>query len=112
MAIRRSAAILLVLALFASEMGLCAGWSNSSHERMACCQRAGSDCGSVSADDCCANGEQRQNIEGASAVVVFSPLIASSFLSITASIQQPFDSQSASLADRPDTYLLDSVFRI
>jgi hypothetical protein len=111
MATRRTPALLLILAIWANGMALCAGWAGSPAERMACCERMGSECGSVSADDCCANGEQRQNIEGAPAVVVAPPLAASGLL-IAASVRQSLGSHSSSLADRPDTYLLDSVFRI
>lgn len=111
MAVRRVFAVLLIAAAFATDPTLCAGWSNSAADRMACCKRGGGSCASVSADDCCADGEQRQNIEGASAVVVPSPLIASSVLSVTASVRQPLG-PSSSRVDRADTYLLDSVFRI
>jgi hypothetical protein len=111
MAVRRVFAVLLIAAACATDPTLCAGWSNSAADRMACCKRGGG-CTSVSADDCCANGEQRQNIEGAFAVVIPAPLLASGFLPISSSVRQPLDSESSSLADRPDTYLLDSVFRI
>jgi hypothetical protein len=79
---------------------------------MACCAREGAACGSVSADDCCADGEQRQNIEGAPGLLVASPAVTSWVLPVAAPVQRPHTSHSESLADRPHTYLLDSVFRI
>lgn len=114
MAVRRIFAVLLIAAAFAADPTLCGGWSHSAADRMACCQRGGG-CASVSADECCANSEQRQNVESASAIV-FAPLVATPGLwtlwTMTASVRLPFDSQSLPLAERPATYLLDSVFRI
>ena len=42
---------------------LCDGWSADASGRAACCERMASRCATWSADDCCAQGEQRQNRE-------------------------------------------------
>jgi predicted cupin superfamily sugar epimerase len=112
MAVRRIFAVLLISAAFATDPTLCGGWSNSAADRMACCKRAGSSCASVSADDCCADGEQRQNVESPSALVTATRPIASEVLLVASTLLPSFYFDSFSLTDRHDTYLLDSVFRI
>ncbi len=69
---RRLIAIVLlsVTAPLTYASALCAGWSGSAAERMACCERAEAGCASVAADECCADGEQRQNQETVTAVPV------------------------------------------
>jgi hypothetical protein len=42
---------------------LCDGWSSDAAGRAACCARMETHCATWSADDCCAQGEQRQNRE-------------------------------------------------
>ena len=112
LAVRRVAAVLLLAAL--APFGLvadCAGWSPSQAERMACCQREGADCASVSPDDCCSDQEQRQNQEkpvtcvafGATQLAVLPAVIPTTVPRILAAVLS---------ADRQTPYLLDSVLRI
>ena len=90
----------------------CVGWSGSTAERMECCQQKGADHPSASADDCCAAGEQRQNLEMAAVVVVTPAVTVSHPMPLMPPPPQSFILDPRSLAERPDTYLLDSVFRI
>jgi hypothetical protein len=112
--LRRLVAItlLVVMAPVAYAAATCVGWSGSAAERMACCQRQGTDHPSASADDCCAAGEQRQNVETAVVVVVMPAVTVWHAAPALAPPPQSFLFDPRSLAERPDTYLLDSVFRI
>ena len=113
-AVRRLAAIALLLlmtpVIYAG--AVCAGWSASAAERLACCQRSGDACATLSADDCCAEGEQRQNLEQVVAVPITRSNAVSYFIPRTSPRPRSFVSDPVSLTDRPDTYLLDSVFLI
>jgi hypothetical protein len=40
---------------------LCEGWAGDAEQRAACCARMQQHCATWSSDDCCADGEQRQN---------------------------------------------------
>lgn len=112
--LRRTAALLLLLAWMpvAHATAVCAGWSASAAERMACCQRDASGCASVFADRCCADGEQRHNVEACAATPAVTDSVQSESVALlTVHLRaQPADPRS--LATRPATYLLDSVFRI
>jgi hypothetical protein len=60
MFVQRVFAAALLAALFAPPcFGVCAGWTSSADDRMACC----ADKGRNEADTCCASGEGRQNAE-------------------------------------------------
>ena len=90
----------------------CGGWSRTPSERMACCQAAAGHCAAISADDCCAGSEQRQNFDSVVMVLVAPEEPTAGLL-----LPTPPTSRPAALADRqrigrPDTYLLDSVFLI
>lgn len=105
-------ALLVVMAPVTYAAAACAGWSNSAAERMACCQRSNHGCDSLAADGCCADGEQRQNAEHVSAILITPGRMLSH--PVPAALRQPrsFVSDPVSLTSRPDTYLLDSVFLI
>jgi hypothetical protein len=56
-----AAAVGLLTTLIAAPcLGVCAGWSASHHERMACC----ADKAENEADACCASGEAQQSTDG------------------------------------------------
>jgi hypothetical protein len=58
--LRRAFAIPLLTALVVAPcLGVCAGWTASAHDRMACC----ADKARNEADACCASGEGRQNAD-------------------------------------------------
>ena len=103
---------LTVMAPVGHAVVACSGWSGSATQRMACCGSAGDGCAAVRADDCCAHGETRQNIETTS-VIAISPGDSLSERVVPAippvrSLRQAL----RPLAERPDTYLLDSAFLI
>ena len=90
----------------------CAGWSSSAAERHACCERPGSGCASISADECCAASEGRQHLETVTLAVVTPGAAVSQPVPPFAAPPRSFVRDPRSLAERPDTYLLDSVFLI
>jgi len=91
---------------------VCSGWSGSASERMACCHTAAGHCAAVSADDCCADAEQRQHAD-AVAIVLVSPGETTAGLLIPAQrIQRASALAHRQATGRPATYLLDSVFLI
>lgn len=102
---------LMVMGPGAHAAAACGGWSGSAAARMACCQAA-DHCAAISADDCCADGEQRQNVESAPLIVVAPP----TGVSATPAVRPPVRRASAAVHQtapgRPDTYLLHSVFLI
>ena len=110
----RAAALLLLLATMpvAHATAVCAGWSASAAERMACCERDASGCASVSADGCCADGEQRQNVETPATAVAAADSVQSESIALLTFDRRASPADPRSLATRPATYLLDSVFRI
>lgn len=79
---------------------------------MACCRQDSAGCASLSPDDCCAAGEQRQNVETlvTEAPIVDQPLVGRGSLIRLAPRAAADDARSET--DRSATYLLDSVFRI
>jgi hypothetical protein len=103
--------LLMMLSPLTYAGAACAGWSGAPGDRMACCQRAAG-CASVSADDCCAEGEQRQNLEQVAAALITSGATVSQRLHAAAPRPQCFVPDPLSLTGRPATYLLDSVFLI
>ena len=111
---RRIAALLLLLATLpvAHATAVCAGWSASAAERMACCERGASGCASVSADRCCADGEQRQNVETPAAIIAAADSEHSESIAVLTLDRRASPADPRALATRPATYLLDSVFRI
>jgi hypothetical protein len=104
--------VLLVVGPTTYAAAACAGWSNSAAERMACCQAVAGHCAAISADDCCAAGEQRQNLEGVAIVAVPSDEGRGSLLTIPAPAPRAAETGHRAIPGRPDTYLLDSVFLI
>lgn len=110
---RAIAVAMLFLFLGASRATmLCVGWAGSATERMACCQRESSPCASLSPDDCCAAGEQRQNSEKLAIDLRAADMPLSDPASLVDFRPRARAADPRSLADRPATHLLDSVFRI
>lgn len=109
---RLTAALTLIIALLTPQVALCAGWSPSPADRMACCKRAGHSCGSVSADDCCADGEQRQNSERLTALVIEPPVRDAAPIAPLTSLQYSNGPITLPACDGQHIHLLDSVFRI
>lgn len=79
---------------------------------MACCNREASNCGAVSADSCCADGEQRQNIETPTAPVTISDSATSAPLQLLMPRQPMLPAEPHLQDQQTATYLLGSVFRI
>lgn len=79
---------------------------------MACCNDQQSNCGAVSADSCCADGEQRQNIETPAAFATVSDSMVSEPLAVLMPRQPILPADPHLHDEQPATYLLDSVFRI
>jgi hypothetical protein len=104
--------LLMMLSPLTYASAACTGWSGSAADRMACCQRSGDGCASLSADDCCAEGEQRQNVEQVAAALITPGATVSHAIPAVARRPHSFVSDSPSLTERPDIYLLDSVFLI
>lgn len=112
--LRRLAALitLVMLAPVTYAGAACSGWSPSPAERMACCQAGEGRCASISADDCCADSEERQNLE-----TVVAALTSPGKGVDEAVLAPPPGCRPAAVAHRsapgrPATYLLDSVFLI
>ena len=105
-------ALLLVMVPVAYAGMACAGWSASAAERMACCERAGATCPSMSADDCCADGEQRKNLEAQTPVIITIGEITATPVAGLIQSLRPVSPKPVALGERPDPYLLDSVFLI
>lgn len=106
-----STALLLVVSALAAA-DLCHGWSNSASERAACCSRMANACARVTADECCADKEQRDARQ-------LPPATPQPARDMTAGpLLVAFDPDSAfvvtyHLADaRPRVHLLHSVFLI
>jgi hypothetical protein len=109
----RAGALALLLALGPATYlrAVCTGWRASAAERMACCERSGHACGSIDADDCCADGEQRQNIEGTPFVLL--PSDATVTRAVPPASPRRTDRRDArAVVTHPETYLLDSVLLI
>jgi hypothetical protein len=112
--VRRVAAIVLVLMLAPLTYGgvACAAWSGSGADRHACPEAAAMNCASFSVDSCCADGEQRRNVETVTAMVVTPGEVVSEAVPAVPVLPRSFVADPCSLAERPHTYLLDSVFLI
>ena len=112
--LRRLAAIVLALVLtpVAYAGVTCGGWSASAAERLACCARGDSGCATVSADDCCADAEQRQNAQTMAAVLVTPGVADSEPVPVAPPVPQSFVLDPRARAERPPIHLLDSVFLI
>ena len=112
--LRRAIAILMLVATapVGHAAAVCRGWSSSPAERMACCNHEASNCGAVSADSCCAEGEQRQNIETTAALVTVADSAASEPAPLSTRRQTILPDEPHLHDQQTATYLLDSVFRI
>jgi hypothetical protein len=112
--LRRLAA--LVLALIMTPMAYagvaCAGWTASAAERHACCAGRDAGCASIAADECCADGEQRQNAQVVTAIVITPGPLVSEPVPSAPAVPQSFVLDPRSFAARPSIHLLDSVFLI
>ena len=105
--------LLLVLAPVTHAETTCAGWSTSAAERIACCKRADAGCPSMSSDACCAEAEQRQNLQVAGMILVTpGALVSLPLPAITAVHWHQIAPQSSAIFDGRRTHLLDSVFLI
>lgn len=104
---------LLVMGPMLHGSAACSGWSGSASARMACCQAAAGHCAAMSADDCCADAEQRQNANTV-AIALVSPgeEPAAGLMLPAQKIRRASALAHRQTAGRPDTYLLDSVFLI
>jgi len=113
-ALRRLIAItlLVIMTPVTYANAACAGWSASAAERMACCQRAAAGCESLSADDCCAAQEQRQNLDAVAIVLISSGMIVSAPLPAAATVHSRVGHDPGTLAHTIPTHLLNSVFLI
>lgn len=112
--LRRAIAILMLIALapVAHAALACAGWSGSPAERMACCDREGAGCDSLFADSCCADGEQRQNIETPAALITVADSAGSAPAPVLTTGHTALPAEPHLHDQQTATYLLDSVFRI
>lgn len=111
--LRRVTAILtIVLLLPAAQLAaVCSGWSTEEADRHACCEQMAG-CASVSADECCAAGEQRGNAERVNAPVITPGPAVSEPVAMVPPPPRSFVRDPRALAERPPAYLLDSVFLI
>ena len=89
---------------------LCAGWQPTRSQRMACCAAADHSREADAADDCCADGEQRQNAERTAPVVL--PSGDSQPASVLSVVPRAVVRDTIPRSARPDVYLLDSVLLI
>jgi len=105
-------ALLIALGLATYANALCSGWRTSAAERMACCERSGHSCASVGADDCCADGEQRQNVEGAATVFIPSDAALMRWAPLAVAALHCRVADARAPVTHPDAYLLDSVLLI
>ena len=112
--LRRLVAVLMLLAMgpVPSAAAACGGWSASASERMACCRSAANHCAAVSADDCCADRETRQNLETVTATPVSPGEMSSERVAPAVRPLRSLRVALRPLAERPSAYLLDSVFLI
>jgi hypothetical protein len=90
----------------------CAGWSSAAAERMACCQAVAGHCAAISPDDCCADAEERRNLESTSPTAVAPPEGVSDTPAARPPLRRPSAAVHQTAPGRPDTYLLDTVFLI
>jgi hypothetical protein len=104
--------ILLVMGPVLHGAAACGGWSASATARMACCQAAAGHCATVSADDCCADTEQRQNANTVAVVLVSPGEMTAGTLLPAHTIPRASALAHRQASGRPATYLLDSVFLI
>jgi hypothetical protein len=103
---------LLIMGPLGHGAAACSGWSGSAAERMACCQAAAGHCAAVSADDCCADTEQRQNASAVPFVLVSPGERTAGLLLPAQTIRRASALAHRQATGRPATYLLDSVFLI
>lgn len=112
--LHRMSAIVLALALTpAAYAGVaCGGWSNSAAARQACCAGADGACTTISADECCADGEQRQNVEVVPVVTTAPAATAADCVATVRPLSPCYVLDPHALANRARIHLLDSVFLI
>jgi hypothetical protein len=104
--------VLLIVGPATYAAAACAGWSGSAAGRMACCQAAAGHCAAISPDDCCADAEERQNLESTPATAVAPPQGVTATPVVRRPLRRPSAVVHQTAPGRPDTYLLDSVFLI
>lgn len=104
--------VLVAMAPLGHVAAACVGWSGSAAQRMACCRSAGDGCTAVSADGCCAHGQTRRNLETVSATLPSPDLTDFELVLPAARPARTLRVALRPLSERPDTYLLDSVFLI
>ncbi|HEY0875084.1 MAG TPA: hypothetical protein VGD94_16540 [Vicinamibacterales bacterium] len=90
----------------------CAGWSASAAGRMSCCQSGDDHCAATRVDDCCAYGETRQNLEAGHVILLSPDDTADERVTSPVYRVRSLRQVLRPLADRRETYLLDSVFLI
>jgi hypothetical protein len=90
----------------------CSGWSASTAERMACCRSDGDHCAATRVDECCASGETRQNLEAGSVTLVSPDLSGAERVVGPVHRVRSLRQALRPLVERPEAYLLDSVFLI
>lgn len=105
-----AALILVITAPVLHASAACRGWAGSPAARMACCQAAAGHCAAVSADDCCADTEQRRNLETVSVTLTAPGYAASAIVPDLSPARRPVPTPH--LPARPATYLLDAVLLI
>ena len=107
-----AAVLLMMLTPGINAAAGCTGWTGSAADRMACCQREDAGCAAVSADDCCADNEQRRNAETHTALPTPEDSHFSVAILVALSPLRENPAARNASGERPPTYLLDSVFRI
>ena len=111
----RLAAVLVLATIAAAPLAsMCAGWSSVAVERMACCKAARHHCESTISDDCCAAGEQRQNVN-VTVPFVLLPAVALCLGPVSASptTAARIPERTAPTFPTPlDTYLFGTAFLI
>lgn len=102
--------ILVITAPVLHASAACRGWAGSPAARMACCQAAAGHCAAVSPDDCCADTEQRRNLETVSVILTMPGYAVTAVVADLSPARRPI--ASTQRRERPATYLLDSVLLI
>lgn len=102
--------ILVITAPVLHASAACRGWAGSPAARMACCQAAAGHCAAISPDDCCADTEQRRNLETVSVTLTTPEYTATAVVADLSPALTPIP--SAHPPERAATYLLDAVLLI
>ena len=106
------AAVLLVTVAMGPLVSVCSGWSPVGAERMACCKSANhGDASARAADECCAAGEERQNVSSQVPFVLHAA--SASPLAHPAAVPQTgWMVRTTPGYPHPPSYLLGSAFLI